>query len=1854
LEYETSPNGNVYYIDENGVRQTVAGENWGPGNPSDELADYLDETDHPWGATDEDDPSNISDATREAIDAIISDIVNSGGAVEDSPYYDVIGSDGDYTGYSFETAYAIARERAGGAGGTFTWNGTSYITDTKEEVDSASWSNPSNWIITSDERGDLQKQYIGNRDVPANGDYTVPSFADINSGTADPGSSIPVIIENGQAYVTDVLGNKYTNVDAAATNDVKISSYEDSSNYTLTLDSEGNTTVVYSGDYSAPILPDDASDYLTQIKPTVEKVRELSPDLVVGSVITPDIANILDGAMVGENILPSDLAALADAGYTVSGDVALEAITGASPSGDWTDRRSATKALSMLGYTTMTAEDDVSIIPGAVLSKPLRTVIGSDEQLPDIYYLTLPNGTRLPYSQPPSTEEVLLQMRNAGYDVEPLVIPKGTNLALAEDAMAQVVSDLELTPVDPIDPVVVNLITLEEYNRLFSEAEQEIAENNLEEYAEIKADDAISKDTIDSLLDKGFSLDQIVDMHTTITGGNTNPDGSSVEVMAANSAFSDSTIKDESGNAAIMYRDPTTGELSRTPTGTHTERVFVDATNPLTVDGLLTESGSSELVEVLGEDRVEELREEYVNEGTVTITEDDKEKIENAGNDSVVINDTETVTVVDDDNTVAVSEDNTNTGNTTTATRPEWKNQMDLSYNTHGGFNLSEFEQIAQQYNVSDSDLSDYYKYLVPTDQPWKQEIMDKYLESGSVDYETIKQIEQDYNVTTNEFSEFYKKLSTASADGFDAGILDAFETEIEDLGDTIDVLEGQLDTAQSAADWVNSQLEAGESRTDIINTLKAEGGFSQTEAAKLHDSINGFRETISGLEGDIEGLEGDVDTLTGERDFAEGAYQTVNSAWEAGSTRDEIINDLMEGGFDSASAATLVDTVKQIRDTDAQLREEKGFAQGAYEYINNRLTENATREEVYAELIDGGYTESSANAALDAAMDVYEQKAQLYSDVSFSQGAYGLVQAQLEAGKTAEEIVELLSDNNFPTDLAQALVDSIQTYRDTISGLEGDVETSDAQAQFAQGAYDFINGQLDAASEPSDVVAELVANGYTETEAAALVENIKDVRDKISDLDTQVSGLEGDLSAAQNSYSTINTALDADTAVEDIVAGLVEDGFSESDATELVNAIKNNRDAFTTLESTQETTAEQRQFAQQAYDYINGQLDAETSLEQIVEDLVENGYTESGATALVTNISDMRTNLANVESELGTAQANQLFGQTAYTFVNEQLDIIDSQDPDSENLLSESDIIQSLVENGFSEANASTLVDNISTIRTTEGNLRDQVSSLEAENTFVEGAYNLVTSRLDAMDTQDGDGEDQITPETIVDELVAGGFDETSAQNLVDSIVGIRDQVNTLNMQLDTLGTEANFAQRAYTYVNTMFDEGKTAEEIQNSLVEKGFTEDTAATLVTGVNDTRTTLSGLETDLSTAQDQRTFAQRAFEFVNQQLDGEVSSEDIIEDLVENGFTEVDATALVTDAVDIRTNTDLLNANNAFAQGAYGFINEQLEAGSETTDIIQELVDNGFDYTKAETMVSNIVGTATDMENLSEALGIMETRQEFAQTAYNYIDGQLEMGVLEDDLLRDLVENYGYSADNAQALVDTVQGSRFDTSELERLKTSTTAGTTFDFAVGEGGQGGPGTGDGDGTGTGGGGVFTAATDRPGTGTGDGDGTGDGTGTGTNVGDGEGDGVGDGVGDGTGTGGGGGGGTGTGGTGVDVDDDTYVGGQPVELDEFGNPILRFGPFDRPLGTYSTLPIQPVGPFDAYAMQMPEEPVFDPQQARLGPQPTEVTLDEAGFVTEPVAYIPEEAPTDPTMYYSPQFKQCRRALFNNRYLL
>jgi hypothetical protein len=101
----------------------------------------------------------------------------------------------------------------------------------RQSVSAASWSDPSNWVVTSDERGDLQKQYVGDLPPPTSGNYTVPTFEQISQSTGRPDISLPVVATGNQAQVQDSFGNLFRNVEEASRNEVRIQDYLDPSNY---------------------------------------------------------------------------------------------------------------------------------------------------------------------------------------------------------------------------------------------------------------------------------------------------------------------------------------------------------------------------------------------------------------------------------------------------------------------------------------------------------------------------------------------------------------------------------------------------------------------------------------------------------------------------------------------------------------------------------------------------------------------------------------------------------------------------------------------------------------------------------------------------------------------------------------------------------------------------------------------------------------------------------------------------------------------------------------------------------------------------------------------------------------------------------------------------------------------------------------------------------------------------------------------------------------------------------------------------------------------------------------------------------------------------------------------------------------------------------------------------------------------------------------------------------------------------------------------------------------------------------------------------------------------------------------
>ena len=78
-----------------------------------------------------------------------------------------------------------------------------------------------------------------------------------------------------------------------------------------------------------------------------------------------------------------------------------------------------------------------------------------------------------------------------------------------------------------------------------------------------------------------MNITQITTKFKDVTGSNTNPDGTTVEVLANQSAFGDTKVVDGSGNAAIVYGNPASNSFTATPTTDGSVGVFVNITNPV-------------------------------------------------------------------------------------------------------------------------------------------------------------------------------------------------------------------------------------------------------------------------------------------------------------------------------------------------------------------------------------------------------------------------------------------------------------------------------------------------------------------------------------------------------------------------------------------------------------------------------------------------------------------------------------------------------------------------------------------------------------------------------------------------------------------------------------------------------------------------------------------------------------------------------------------------------------------------------------------------------------------------------------------------------------------------------------------------------------------------------------------------------------------------------------------------------------------------------------------------------------------------------------------------------------------------
>ena len=109
--------------------------------------------------------------------------------------------------------------------------------------------------MTTD-NGDLDLKYIGDRDRPPNGDYSVPSVSDVLNNGGGNATGYTLTTVNGTVYFEDKYGNTALNAETLDQEersiDRAVDRYNDPNNWRIDADNRGDPVLTYVGGGSLP------------------------------------------------------------------------------------------------------------------------------------------------------------------------------------------------------------------------------------------------------------------------------------------------------------------------------------------------------------------------------------------------------------------------------------------------------------------------------------------------------------------------------------------------------------------------------------------------------------------------------------------------------------------------------------------------------------------------------------------------------------------------------------------------------------------------------------------------------------------------------------------------------------------------------------------------------------------------------------------------------------------------------------------------------------------------------------------------------------------------------------------------------------------------------------------------------------------------------------------------------------------------------------------------------------------------------------------------------------------------------------------------------------------------------------------------------------------------------------------------------------------------------------------------------------------------------------------------------------------------------------------------------------------
>ena len=1262
----------------------------------------------------------------------------------------------------------------------------------------------------------------------------------------------------------------------------------------------------------------------------------------------------------------------------------------------------------------------------------------------------------------------------------------------------------------------------------------------------------MSSERIQSLLDRGYTVDQISSTFGSLTGANTinamtdAPEQMTIEGLAANSAFQNTAIKTGSGDPAIMYGNPANNMFSIT-SGPDLAPVYLDVQNPLTLESIGTPKGKETLTEIFGSERAGALISDFQQTGRITLNGNDVKKVSDAGYDGVVDNDSGKVYVTDNVSVYSVTDPETTTEETVVATKPEWKTQLDEAFSLTGSIDLDLAKQVEQEFGISPTDINAHYQSITASDQAWEQRLLDDYLTKGYIDLDTMLKAEEDFGVSMQDLGNYSEYLDSDLSVYNDKMFADNI-TEVRNLTESQTSLQSEVTSLTNELSAVEADLIDMTSNRDLDSEAASTAIAKQEELSK---ELSDKKKELAGVEKTLGETKTSLETETKSRSTAE---QSVTSLTTDLETANKSITAL------DTSLTTANETITGLNTTIEGLGVEVETAEAATlaaDEVVTKLNEDITFKN---DEITG--LETDVKAAEDAVLAKQDE----------------LDVASANAETSAETITGLNAE--------------LTALEQTKTGLEGDLST-------ATGERDSLQGTLDTRTTERDDLQKSLTSSNTQLEAA---------NTQLTAANTQVTDLTSQKEVLTESVATLTTNLN--TANTSLTTALETSGANAALAEELTEQLGVATTSISDLQSTIDSrAAEVTALEVQLSNEVENRTLSDNEL-ALTEDLL--GATRAEIEELTANLSTETQNKADLQTKLEAAQGTIGTRDDTIQGLTGQLDTSNTQIASLETQLGTSNENVSRLTGELQAAEAS----NTATVEE-KAALAQSLEAAQAESAGLTTDISGLTTQRDSLQVE--------LDNTNLSLSEAEGSLATSSETIVDltSKLGVANQdIGGLSSQLDqatqnvtSLETQLNEANSSLTATET--EKSVLAQELESARdTAQGLSSDLSTrtterdNLQTNLTNTKATLSATVGLATTLQANLDTSNAEIGALGLELDtatqNVVSLEATLNDAQAlQSLTEAEKSALQNDLnaskADVSQLTSSLEARSSERDGLQDQLAEtqgELDASTQLSTSLQNNLDTaqsnilGLESQLGDTQAlqqmteeqraaleADLAQQKADAEALQSQLGevssafdITQTQLGFAQDATTYVDNQLNQNVDAESLVSDLVTR-GYSAVDAQSLVDNVQQNRFDKSELARITDAQRRGAYIPFGSGS--------------------IGTEEDDQENVPTSYGGPT-----TNTNV------------------------YTPPGGTNVytppggtngfpplgggddrfdpfDRTDATPVSGGPaVELDQYGQPVMSYGGSGRPLGSYITMPTD-VPEFEPWRMEMPENPYFNPQE-------------------------------------------------------